>query len=100
MMRNWPQRALLAIYLVALGLDCSAQRVSRPDPSDPAHPFNTPAPVSLPATERQFSVWRSQAREALFLPSTPPAVAARSFGSFTPMPGVVARRVTFGTEYG
>jgi dienelactone hydrolase len=37
---------------------------------------------------------------ALFLPKTMPVVAARNFGSFVPMPGVVAHRVTYGTQYG
>ena len=29
-----------------------------------------------------------------------PPVAAHDFGSFTPMPGVVAHRVTYGTQFG
>lgn len=43
---------------------------------------------------------REQASAALFLPKTMPPVAAHDFGSFTPMPGVVAHRVTYGTQFG
>jgi dienelactone hydrolase len=77
-----------------------AQRITRPDPTDPAHPFDTPPPVTAPTTDAQFARWREQASAALFLPKTVPPVAARDFGSFTPMPGVVAHRVTYGTQFG
>lgn len=77
-----------------------AQRTTRPDPTDPAHPFDTPPPVAAPATDEQFAHWREQASAALFLPRTMPPVAAHDFGSFTPMPGVVAHRVTYGTQVG
>lgn len=77
-----------------------AQQITRPDPTDAAHPFDTPAPVSAPASDAQFARWRDQAKAALFIPKTMPAVAAHDFGSFTAMPGVVAHRVTYGTQYG
>lgn len=76
-----------------------AQRTTRPDPSDAAHPFNTPASVSNPATNTQLEIWRQQARKALFLDGPAPVLAAREFGRFAAMPGVIARRVTFGTQY-
>jgi dienelactone hydrolase len=44
--------------------------------------------------------WREQVRAALFLPKQMPAVAARDFGNFVPMPGVVARRITYASQYG
>ena len=78
----------------------AAQRIVRPDPTDAAHPFDTPAAVSAPATDAQFARWREQAKAALFIPKIAPPVAARDFGSFTVMPGVVAHRVTYGTQFG
>jgi dienelactone hydrolase len=54
----------------------------------------------VPASDAQFIKWREQARAALFLPKRMPAVAARDFGSFVPMPGVVARRITYASQYG
>jgi dienelactone hydrolase len=77
----------------------AAQRATRPDPSDPQHPFDTPPPAASPATNAQLEAWRQQARKALFLDGPAPAVAPRDFGTFEAMPGVVAHRVTFGTQY-
>lgn len=77
-----------------------AQRITRPDPNDPAHPFDTPGPVSVQATNTQLKSWRQEARKALFLDGHAPAIAPKEFGSFHPMRGVTAHRVTFGTQYG
>jgi hypothetical protein len=100
-MREIRNRYVLTVaILVSSALNCTAQRITRPDPTDPAHPFNTPAAVAAPATDEQFTRWREQAKAALFIPATMPVVAAHDFGSFTPMPGVVAHRVTFGTQFG
>jgi dienelactone hydrolase len=77
-----------------------AQLTTRTDPSDTAHPFNTPVSVAAPASDVQFMLWREQIRAALFLPKQMPAVAARDFGRFVPMPGVMARRITFAGQYG
>jgi dienelactone hydrolase len=85
---------------LSLSLHGIAQQITRPDPTDPAHPFDTPPPVAAPATDEQFARWREQAKAALFLPKTMPPVAAHDFGSFTPVPGVVAHRVTYGTQFG
>jgi hypothetical protein len=73
-----------------------AQRITRPDPADSAHPFDTPPAVAGPVSDGQLARWREQAKAALFLPRTMPPVAARDFGSFTPMRNVVAHRVTYG----
>src|SRR5260370_21932958 len=98
-------REMRARYVLSLTIALSftlyggAQRTTRPDPTDPAHPFDTPPPVATPATNEQFAHWREQASAALFLLKTMPPVAAHDFGSFTPMPGVVAHRVTYGTQF-
>jgi dienelactone hydrolase len=83
-----------------VALAVSAQQTSRPNPADPAHPFNTPSAAANPASDAQFAEWREQVKAALFLPKTMPSVAAREFGSFVAMPGVVAHRVTYASQYG
>ena len=99
---NWMRaRYVLSLtILLSFARHGPAQRTTRPDPTDPAHPFDTPPPVAAPATAEQFARWREQASAALFLPRTMPPVSAHDFGSFTPMPGVVAHRVTYGTQVG
>ncbi len=99
-MREMRNRVLWLAILLSFGATGIAQRTTRPDSTDLAHPFDTPPPVSLPATEEQFTRWREQASAALFMPKNLPPVAAQNFGSFVPMPGVVARRVTYGTQFG
>jgi dienelactone hydrolase len=86
--------------LFGSALPSEAQRITRADPTDPAHPFDTPPPVSAPASDEQFARWHEQASAALFLPKIPPPVSAHDFGSFVPMSGVVAHRVTYGTQLG
>jgi len=48
----------------------------------------------------QFEQWRRQIRQALFIDDPLPPLAAKSYGTFSPADGVVAERVTFGTNYG
>ncbi|WP_260737267.1 alpha/beta hydrolase family protein [Tunturiibacter lichenicola] len=95
-----PRHLLVLLVLFSTALAGLAQRTTRTDPTDLAHPFNTPSPVSTPATDEQFAQWREQAKAALFLSKDMPPVAARDFGSFTPLPGVIAHRVTYGTQFG
>ena len=59
-----------------------------------------PVAVSPLASGPQVDLWRKQMREALFIPDPLPLVAPESYGSFIPTPGVVAERVSYGTEYG
>jgi dienelactone hydrolase len=99
------QRMLLRFFLsltcaLFVAMPGAAQQTARPDPADPSHPFDTPAAVSAPADDAQFAVWRDEAKAALFMPKLVPQVSPRDFGRFRPMPGVVARRVTYGTQFG
>jgi dienelactone hydrolase len=99
--RKMRARYVLSLtILISFTMHGAAQRITRPDPADPAHPFDTPPPVAAPASDEQFARWREQASNALFLPRTAPPVAARDFGSFTPMPGVVTHRVTYNSQFG
>jgi dienelactone hydrolase len=92
-------RLPLAVAII-FSIVAGAQNIARPDPTDPAHPFDTPGPVAHPASSAQFSEWRQQALAALFLAGTKPPLAPRDFGTFQAMPGVVAHRVTYGTQFG
>lgn len=51
-----------------------------------------------PLRERERK-WRKQIQDALFLSHPLPPLAARTHSRFRPAPGVVAERITFGTQY-
>jgi len=48
----------------------------------------------------QLNSWREQIRSTLFISNPPPALSPQSYGTFSPAPGVIAEKVTYGTEYG
>jgi dienelactone hydrolase len=43
---------------------------------------------------------RRRIAETLFVPDPPPSLAIEYYGSFEPVPGVVAERISYGTEFG
>jgi dienelactone hydrolase len=51
-------------------------------------------------TAAQAEAWRVQIRRALFVPDTPPPLNARVHSTFQPEPGVVAERISYGTQFG
>ena len=53
-----------------------------------------------PATAAQFDQWQSQIKKALFIPDPLPALSPRKYGTFSPAEGVMAERVSYGTNYG
>ncbi len=53
-----------------------------------------------PLTASQEAAWRSQIRSILAVPDPLPDLRPEVHGRFEPAPGVVAERVTFGTEFG
>lgn len=56
-------------------------------------------PLAAAPTPAQEQAWRDEIKRALFV--TPlPALAPESHGEFEPAPGVVAERVTYGTQFG
>lgn len=59
--------------------------------------FALVAALTANANETQ---WRSRIEQALHLASPLPALEARSHGSFTPEPGIVAERVSYATNHG
>ncbi len=57
--------------------------------------------IAEPATpNQQFAAWRAQIRQALYIPEKLPALEPKIWSSFSPMPGVVADRVTYRTGDG
>jgi dienelactone hydrolase len=57
-------------------------------------------PVYGKASKAQFQQWRLTIRRTLFIADTPPLLAPEHYGSFVPVKGVVAEKVTYGTEFG
>lgn len=53
-----------------------------------------------PASDAQFRHWREQIRKILFISERPPELKPKRYGRFSPATGVIAERVTFGTEFG
>jgi dienelactone hydrolase len=51
-------------------------------------------------TPAQVKEWRSQIKEVLFVPDPPPPLAPVSYGSFEPIPGIIAELISYGTEFG
>lgn len=51
-------------------------------------------------SRKQAAAWRAEIRKELSISDPLPELAPESHGSFSPVAGVVAERVTYGTEYG
>ena len=51
-------------------------------------------------TPAQEAEWRTRIRRTLFVPDTPPPLQARVHSAFQPEPGVVAERISYGTQFG
>lgn len=92
----------ILLVLLAVGAPALwAQVIStRPNPSDPKYPFNTPPAVKAPVSASQFDQWRAQIKSALFISTPLPVLAPKSYGTFSPANGVIAERVTYGTNFG
>jgi dienelactone hydrolase len=90
-------RQILRLVLFSLigleSLQCQA-----PSPQ-PVH-LDAPSATQHPASTQDFERWRSQIRQALFISDPLPALTQQSYGSFSPTPGVIAERVTYGTSHG
>lgn len=84
-------------YWLALAL--STIVVSRPAAVGQAI-AHQPGAANKPADARQYATWRRQIKQALFIPEKLPALTVRQYGSFSPVEGVIAERVSYGTLYG
>jgi len=58
-----------------------------------------PPPKSAAVSDSQFHSWRKQIRSTLYVRDLLPALTPQSYGTFTPASGVIAERVTYGTQY-
>lgn len=77
-LRKWAARSLLAVSAL-----CAARAAS----------------AFAAVSQQQVKQWRLKVRRALYIPTPLPPLAARNYGSFSPVTGVIAERVTYGTEY-
>lgn len=57
-------------------------------------------PCSAAVSQSQISKWRTEIRNALFIPEPLPALQSKVWSTFSPAPGVMADRVTYRTEFG
>ena len=89
---------LLPVWLTLLALLSAFSASAQSAASHP--PAAVPSsPVATPVDQRQIAQWRAQIKQALFIPDPLPALAPRSYGSFSPVAGVRAERVTYATLY-
>ena len=91
-------RRNLALLLFAIAIVCFAtvHRSASAQPEAAAAILST----ALPVTNVQIAEWRKQIKQALFIPDPLPAIASKTYGTFSPAPGVLAERVTYTTTYG
>ena len=52
-----------------------------------------------PTDGAQFARWRTEIKNALYVPAPLPSLHTQMYGSFTPAEGVIADRVTYGTQF-
>jgi dienelactone hydrolase len=65
----------------------------------PAALSQEPRAAAAPATAQQ-QAWRAQIRSTLLIPESLPPLEVQTHGRFEPAAGVVAERVTYGTQHG
>src|SRR5207244_376198 len=96
--RTLIRRALRPRWLVvAAGIALIAARV--PGAARGEEPEASPG-GSPPLTKRTIEQWRSEIRAALFVPEPLPPLEPEVHGRFEPAPGVMAERVSYGTQFG
>ncbi len=100
----WP---LLVCGAVAAQVSAGGGGAASPDqffsvaPEFTALEFVKPGNALTPKQrERRDGAWRHEIRKQLFVPSPLPALRAKTWSTFSPMPGVLADRVTYETAQG
>lgn len=105
-------KAAVVLMLTARGLaqaPVAAGGGGEPKPSEffRALPQYTSGIFAKPGNEltaaqrrQRDTAWRAEIRKQLFVPDTLPALQAKVWSNFSPMPGVVADRVTYATADG
>ena len=69
-------------------------------PAWPVRGDEPPAAPAGPATDAQLDAWQSKIKSTLFVPDPLPALEPETHGKFRPAPGVLAERVSYGTQFG
>ena len=59
-----------------------------------------PPALAQRTSQVQMEMWRKQIKETLAIPDPLPLLTPVSYGKFSPEPGVITEKVTYGTEYG
>lgn len=108
-----PLRNLLATGLVLLAAPCFSQVAAggggeiRPDqyfqqiPAFATPLFQSPgATLSASQRKKRDQLWRAEIRKQLYVPDKLPALNAKVWSQFSPMPGVIAERITYRTADG
>jgi dienelactone hydrolase len=57
-------------------------------------------PPAAPASQAQLDQWQARIRSTLFVPDPLPPLEPETHGRFQPAPGVIAERVSYGTQFG
>jgi dienelactone hydrolase len=57
-------------------------------------------PPAVPVSDQQLDQWQARIKSTLFVPDPLPPLDSDSHGRFQPAPGVVAERVSYGTQFG
>lgn len=99
--------ALLVIASVSAQVSTGGGGVPRPDEFFSVKPpydggiFSKPGKeLSAAQIKKRDAVWRAEIRKQLFIPDHLPALQAKVWSTFSPMPGVLADRVTYATADG
>ncbi len=66
----------------------------------PVPPLPAAATLSARSQSERISAWRAEIRKKLFIPSSLPALSPKTWSTFSPMPGVLAERVTYASADG
>src|SRR4051812_18051582 len=96
MMRNFPSRFLdpvLRLPRILVGMVLAGALAFGQARGQEALPG-----ASSPLSGREVERFRSEIRTALFVPDALPALKPETHGRFEPTPGVVAERITYGTQ--
>jgi len=55
--------------------------------------------LSAEVTPAQVREWSTRIKQVLFVPDPSPPLEATTYGSFEPLPGVIAERISYSTEF-
>ncbi len=110
--KGWFRRVAAAVLCAGMGHAAARAQVVGPNDPDgrmtaaeraqagtgaPVTPLAPASSLTSAQQKARLAQWRKQIRAALYIPDPLPKLQERTWSSFTPMPGVRADRVTYGT---